>query len=368
MNKMTIGIIGGGMNSAVGRAHVSALNLDGNWNISSGFFSRNSEVNARSAAMYGVESTCFSIDQFIDQNSNKLDSVLVLTPTPTHYEIISKLLLSDFNVISEKSLSTSLLEAAELKNLSDKLSKKLYVTFNYTGYPMIREIQRRIEIGQIGKLHSMSIEMPQDGFIVSNSEGRPNNIQDWRMKDYSLPTISLDLGVHVLSLIHFITKSKFSKVVAVERHSGIIDNVVDNVHVIGQLEDGVDASLSFGKVFSGEKNNISIRVYGNKGSIKWTHHRPDRFSQSDNRGETREVQLSSPDLIEAQLPRYNRFKAGHPTGFVEAFGNYYEDLRTALLGEDSSNVFAAEMALLGMKELDAIHKSALNSKWINLDE
>jgi len=368
MKKMTIGIIGGGINSAVGRAHVSALNLDGNWNISTGFFSRSAEINTRSAAMYGVESTCFSIEQFIDQGSNKLDSVLVLTPTPTHFEIISNLLHSGFNVISEKSLSASLFEATELMKLSNQLHKKLYITFNYTGYPMIREIQRRVQNGQIGDLHKVDIEMPQDGFIVRNGEGRPNNIQDWRMKDYAIPTVSLDLGVHVLSLIHFLTKSKFSKLVAVERHSGIIDKVVDNVHVIGQLQNGADASLSFGKVFSGEKNNISIRMYGDKGSIKWTHHQPDRFTQSDSHGETREVQLSSFDLIEAQLARYNRFKAGHPTGFIEAFGNYYEDLRTGLLGEDSPNVFSADLAVQGMKELEAIHKSASSSKWIDLDE
>lgn len=368
MNKLRIGIIGGGLNSAVGRAHVSALNLDGNWNICTGFFSRNAEVNSRSAAFYGVESTCFSIEQFIDQGLDKLDAVLVLTPTPTHFEIISKLLHSDFNVISEKSLSASVIESTDLMNLSNEMHKKLYVTFNYTGYPMIREIQRRVEMGQIGSLHTVDIEMPQDGFIVRNGEGRPNNIQNWRMKDYAIPTVSLDLGVHVLSLIHFLTKSNFSKLVAVEKHSGIIDKVVDNVHVIGHLHNGADATLSFGKVFSGEKNNISIRLFGDKGSIKWTHHQPDRFAQSDSHGESRDVQLSSFDLIEAQLARYNRFKAGHPTGFIEAFGNYYEDLRTALLGEDASNVFAADLAVQGMKELDAMHKSASSSKWITLDE
>lgn len=368
MNKMNIGIIGGGINSAVGRAHVSALNLDGNWRISTGFFSRSAEINSRSATFYGVESTCYSIEQFINESSNKLDAVLVLTPTPTHFEIISKLMRAGFNVISEKSLTASVFDSTELMNIANQLKKKLYVTFNYTGYPMIREIRRRVEMGQIGNLHTVDIEMPQDGFIVRNSEGRPNNIQDWRKKDYEIPTVSLDLGVHVLSLMHFLTKSEFSKLVAAERHSGIINKVVDNVHVIGQLQNGADVSLSFGKVFSGEKNNISIRMYGDKGSIKWMHHQPDRFIQSDSHGEKREIQLSSFDLIEAHFPRYNRFKAGHPTGFIEAFGNYYEDLRTALLGEDSSNVFAAEIAVLGMKELDAIHKSALQSKWINLNE
>lgn len=368
MKKTTIGIIGGGINSAVGRAHVSALNLDGNWSISSGFFSRNAEINSCSASNYGVESVYFSIEQFVDQNLNKLDSVLVLTPTPTHFEIISTLLHSGFNVISEKSLTSSVSEAVDLMNLSHNLNRQLYVTFNYTGYPMIREIQKRIQIGQIGNLHTLDIEMPQDGFIVRNIEGRPNIIQDWRMKDYAIPTVSLDLGVHVLSLIHYLTKSTFRKLVAVEQHSGIIDKVVDNVHVMGQLHNGADVTLSFGKVFSGEKNNIAIRLYGDKGAIKWTHHQPDRFSQTDCHGESREVQMSSYDLIEAQQGRYNRFKAGHPTGFIEAFGNYYEDLRTALLGEDSPNVFAPGLAVQGMKELDAMHKSALGFNWINLDE
>ena len=47
-----VGVLGGGINSAVGRAHMSALRLDGNWDIQAAHFSRNPEVNLKSASLW----------------------------------------------------------------------------------------------------------------------------------------------------------------------------------------------------------------------------------------------------------------------------------------------------------------------------
>ena len=38
--KINIAIIGGGINSTIGRAHISALRIDGNYKIIAGVFSR----------------------------------------------------------------------------------------------------------------------------------------------------------------------------------------------------------------------------------------------------------------------------------------------------------------------------------------
>ena len=44
-NKLNIAILGGSLKSAVGSAHVSALNLTSKFNIVSGCFSRNKQLN-----------------------------------------------------------------------------------------------------------------------------------------------------------------------------------------------------------------------------------------------------------------------------------------------------------------------------------
>ena len=40
------------------------------------------------------------------------------------------------------------------------------------------------------------------------------------------------------------------------------------------------------------------------------------------------------ELREANDARYNRFKAGHPAGFVEAFANIYSDFYQILVSSD----------------------------------
>ena len=66
----------------------------------------------------------------------------------------------------------------------------------------------------------------------------------------------------------------------------------------------------------------------------------------------------------AMKKRYNRFKAGHPQGFMEAFANYYADISDCLTqykinGEFSSPyVFGADISAEGLKFLEAISESA----------
>jgi predicted dehydrogenase len=41
----------------------------------------------------------------------------------------------------------------------------LAVTFNYSGYPMLRDLRRHVQGGTLGKLKQVQIEMPSDAFI-----------------------------------------------------------------------------------------------------------------------------------------------------------------------------------------------------------
>ena len=53
-NKISIAIIGGGLNSAVGYAHFSAINLSNKFKIVAGSFSKSTEINKESS---NLEST-----------------------------------------------------------------------------------------------------------------------------------------------------------------------------------------------------------------------------------------------------------------------------------------------------------------------
>lgn len=61
----------------------------------------------------------------------------------------------------------------------------------------------KIQAKELGKITSIIIEMPQEGFSRYTLEHTEPKPQEWRMKDYQIPTISLDLGTHLHNMIAF---------------------------------------------------------------------------------------------------------------------------------------------------------------------
>ena len=64
-----------------------------------------------------------------------------------------------------------------------------------------------------------------------------------------------------------------------------------------------------------------------------------------------EINQSSPLLNISNSKRYQRFKNGHPTGFVEALANYYEDIAMSLENNKKQNSYTLgiETAEEGLK-------------------
>ena len=54
-NKIKVAFLGGGMNSAVGNAHYSALLMDNIYELVSGCFSLNNDNNHKTAEQYGSD-------------------------------------------------------------------------------------------------------------------------------------------------------------------------------------------------------------------------------------------------------------------------------------------------------------------------
>ncbi|MEM7258156.1 MAG: hypothetical protein AAF404_12305, partial [Pseudomonadota bacterium] len=70
--------------------------------------------------------------------------------------------------------------------------------------------------------------------------------------------------------------------------------------------------------------------------------------------------------------RYNRFKAGHPSGYIEAFANLYHDIADALLDYkstgrwDNPHVFGLEHSVSGLAVLEAAVASHYQRQWVHV--
>jgi predicted dehydrogenase len=368
-SKIRLGVIGGGTNSAVGRAHLSALSLDRLFQPTVGYFSRQPEINLESGEYWGVDEVHNNLDEFVSGSKDSVDAFLILSPTPRHKDHIFALSGLGLPIICEKALASSVEDGNAIAEHLKKLEVSSFITFNYTGYPMVREIQNRIRVGKYGKIHTIDIQMLQEGYVGLLPNNKPRKVQDWRLVDYELPTVSLDLGVHVLNMVEFLTGSTFNEFLAVQFHAGRVSNAIDSVISISTLESNAFVNMKYGKSYLGKRNAFEFTLFGDEGSVNWRQEWPNEFREADRYGEERTITHSSTNLLEASDSRYARFKSGHPVGFIEAFSNIYLDIYEALrTNKRNDYVFPAEVARLGLLQLATMNCSAQDKEWKNVTD
>lgn len=368
-----IGFIGGGINSAIGRSHFIASKMDGKFKLEAGAFSRKPQVNQETGKEFLVDGERVYDDYhlFLEKEKGKLDVVAVLTPTDTHEAIVKECLSAGFPVICEKSLCTSYESALRVKKEVEATQGFLCVTYNYTGYPMVRVLREKIQSGEFGKITNIIVEMPQEGFTRYTLEHKQPKPQQWRMVDYKIPTISLDLGTHLHNMMAFLTGEHPKEIVARESSFGFFPQVIDDVLCMINYTDDIAAQMWFSKAALGNRNGLRIRVFGTQASAEWFQAEPETLKVHDKNGGIFLLDRSN-DKAEGEQARYNRFKVGHPSGFIEAYANYYWDISDALTeyfskGKEASHyLMNIDTSIEGLKLFEAAHHSAKSHQWITL--
>ena len=158
--------IGGGINSEIGLVHKNALDITQKFSLLAGCFSKDRKINKLSGEFFKIrnENIFENLELLLTQASSKLDALIILTPPNLHFDNIKTILKYKIPIISEKSLVLKSKEINEIKKLLNNSNTFLTVTYNYTGYSMIREIQDFIKKGKLGRINKFLIEMPQDSY------------------------------------------------------------------------------------------------------------------------------------------------------------------------------------------------------------
>ena len=373
--KLSAAFLGGAFDSAVGRVHRIAIEMDQRFELVAGCFSRREETSRTSGMQYGVapDRTYSSLDNLLASESGKVDVILVLTPQDQHGQHVLTCLDAGFPVVCEKALVPTSLEAIEIKDRLSLHNRFLAVTYNYTGYPMLRELKRMIEEGHFGVIQQIHMEMPQEGFARVAADGSAIVPQDWRLRDGEVPTISLDLGVHLHMMARFLTGQRPEEVVATTRSHGNFRQVADNVSCLARYSGGLDCNIWYSKTAFGYRNGLRLRLFGDRGAAEWVQENPEYLHVADNSGGKYIIDRTSRGIQIAGQTRYQRFKAGHPAGFIEAFANYYFDVADVLesyldktVQPENAYVFGIEESLEGLLMLEAIARSSVSKRWEKL--
>mgnify|MGYP006404554723 CR=1 FL=1 len=330
--QLKLAFIGGGETSAVGYVHFCASQMDNQFKVVAGAFCRNHENNIATAKTWYIEPERVyeNWQTLIDCEIDNVDAFVVLTPTPEHLSILKALFNANAAVICEKSLVCGPAQVAELEEIYNPEKHFLAVTYNYSGYPMIRELQQLINKDKLGKIQKIHLEMPQEGFRrPPDIAGHTAKPQEWRLHDYEVPTIGLDLGVHLHHLSTFLLSMEPTSTSAEFTNHSSYSDLVDDIQMLLRYPDNIKGSMWMSKTAIGNRNGLKVRVFGDQGSATWFQLNPDELELAYANGRREIIDRAGECDIANQL-RYNRMKPGHPTGFVEASANLYADIATEL--------------------------------------
>ncbi len=369
-----LAVIGGSVDSAVGYTHLIASQMDHRFELVAACFSRNPQTNQKTVEAWNLERVKLYDDwnKLLLEEKNNIDAVAVLTPTPLHFEMVTQALIIGIPTICEKAMASSYQEAIGIYDTQEKTNGFLAITHNYTGYPMLRELRGGVRSGNIGRITQIQIEMPQEGFARLDMSGQKPRPQNWRLVDGKIPSISLDLGTHLQHMIHYVTGKNPASLVAEQSTYGWFKDVIDDVSIIARYPCGMKSSMWYGKAALGHRNGLKLRIYGTKASAEWFQMDPETLILHDIHG-NRKILDRAGDAEVGSIPRYNRFKSGHPAGFIEAYANLYVDIademdkyhKTGFF--DSDWTYGAKQAAAGLNVFEKADASSKSRAWVDLE-
>ncbi len=156
-DRVRLGMVGGGQGAFIGAVHRMAARLDDAWQLVCGALSSDAARAHESAAEIGLDpdrSYSTYNEMFVRERSRSdgMEAVAIVTPNHMHHPIARAALQAGFHVICDKPLTTAVAEANELVRLAVETKRIFAVTYNYSGYPMVRQARAMVERGDIGAI------------------------------------------------------------------------------------------------------------------------------------------------------------------------------------------------------------------------
>jgi predicted dehydrogenase len=119
-------------------------------------------------------------------------------------------------------------------------------------------------------------------------------------------------------------------------------------------------------------NGLTVRVYGDKGSLIWDQQFPD-YVRYAPKGEAPRMLSRGCGYIHEAAGAYCRIPCGHPEGLYIGFANVYQNFITAVLAlkaggsADHIDFPRVEEGVSGVKFVHAVIDSAASdAAWVNL--
>ena len=195
-------------------------------------------------------------------NNSDIHFIDVCTPNDSHKEIILKAIKANKALYCEKPLAESYASALEITKAVSESKVQNSVALIYRFVPAIRIIKEEIEEKSIGEIIDFKIKLYHKGYL------NPNKKASWRTGAASGGGALLDLGVHLIDIVHF-TLGDIEEVSCKNRIYFEDRTSVDEISECKfKLSNKITGTLEVSRIFADKKEETIFEIYGTKGSIK----------------------------------------------------------------------------------------------------
>lgn len=387
---LRMGMIGGGQGAFIGAVHRMAAALDNTAHLAAGCLSSTPDKALASGRELGLA---------IDRNyptwaamlegeskrpagcspDGRIDFVSIVTPNNTHFEIAKAFASRGFHVMCDKPLCHTSDQANELVRIVREKNIVFAVTYNYSGYPLVKHAREIIKSGELGDLRKVVVEYNQ-GWLASRLESTGQKQADWRTDPARSGAGGAigDIGSHAEQMVCSITGLELDAICADLTAFVPGRRLDDDANVLLRFKPAGAAPAAKGVLIAsqisiGHENDFRIRVHGSKGSLRWRQEDPNALTVAYE-GQPDQILRRGNGYISPIAAAGTRLPAGHPEAFLEAFANVYRNacsaIRVGAGGLESGRRFDfpdVQDGARGVRFIEnVISSAASDQKWTSL--
>ncbi|GMA15295.1 Gfo/Idh/MocA family oxidoreductase (plasmid) [Deinococcus metallilatus] len=372
--KLRMGMVGGGTGAFIGAVHRMAAALDGEIAFTAGALSSTPGKARASGQALGLEDrrNYGTWEEMLEGElrlppEERIHFVSIVTPNHLHYPVAKAFAAAGFHVVCDKPLVHTSAQALDLLDTARRSGVVFAVTYNYSGYPMVREARERVRRGELGAIRKVIVEYNQ-GWLATRLEEAGNKQADWRTDPARSGIAGAvgDIGSHAENLMATVTGLELEALCADLTTFVPGRELDDDASILLRFEGGARGLLWCSQIEIGAENDLRLRVYGTRGSLCWQQEEPNALELHLLDSPLQILRRGNPYLSEAARAA-TRLPSGHPEAFIEAFANLYrgvaEAIRARLEGRDPDPLLADFPTLAdGLRGVQFIEKAVESAR------
>ena len=176
----------------------------------------------------------------------EINAVAVVTPSHTHFKVVSAALNAGKHVYVEKPISTVAQEAKELMELADSKGLTLMVGHLLLYHPAVNRLKMLIEEGVLGEISYVQSDRLNINYFKNDR------------------SVMWDLAPHDISMTSYVLGKAPVRVISAVGASSDNNDIMDITHVTVEYEGGIIGQISDSWIHPVKRVNLLVR--GSKGT------------------------------------------------------------------------------------------------------